>query len=244
MARDISSGNYLIAGSAAATAVPISMACWYNIDTLGQTHLGICLGVAASLDNQFQLTGTVSNTIIARTRTTSNADAESSANYTSIGTGKWLHGAAVFASTTSRAAYLNGGNKGTNATSATPAGINRTTIGARPDGSSVADAKIAWPCIWNVALTDDEIASLAKGIHPLRIRPASIVFFAPLIGGSPEPELISRNEPALTGTPAFFEDVPVTRSRPLVYPIVTANTARSALGGKLTNSLLLQGLAR
>lgn len=35
--------------------------------------------------------------------------------------------------------------------------------------------------IWSVALTDDEINSLAKGFKPSRIRPQSLVFYAPLV---------------------------------------------------------------
>ena len=35
--------------------------------------------------------------------------------------------------------------------------------------------------MWNAALTDAEIASLAKGYKPTRIRPQSLVFYAPLI---------------------------------------------------------------
>ena len=43
------------------------------------------------------------------------------------------------------------------------------------------DGQIAEAAIWNVALTDGEIASLAKGFKPTRIRPQSLVFYAPLI---------------------------------------------------------------
>ena len=35
--------------------------------------------------------------------------------------------------------------------------------------------------IWNIALTADEIASLAKGITCDKIRPQSLVFYAPLV---------------------------------------------------------------
>ena len=35
--------------------------------------------------------------------------------------------------------------------------------------------------IWNVALTADEIASLAKGMTCDKIRPQSLVFYAPLV---------------------------------------------------------------
>ena len=40
---------------------------------------------------------------------------------------------------------------------------------------------ISEAAIWSVALTDAEIASLAKGFSPRRIRPQSLVFYAPLL---------------------------------------------------------------
>ena len=44
-----------------------------------------------------------------------------------------------------------------------------------------ADARIAECGIWNAALTAAEIASLAKGMTPDKIRPQSLVFYAPLV---------------------------------------------------------------
>jgi hypothetical protein len=35
--------------------------------------------------------------------------------------------------------------------------------------------------VWNVALSDAEVVSLSKGFKPYRIRPQSLVFYAPLI---------------------------------------------------------------
>lgn len=37
--------------------------------------------------------------------------------------------------------------------------------------------------VWNVALTDEEMASLAAGCSPLRVRPSALVFYAPLSPG-------------------------------------------------------------
>jgi hypothetical protein len=43
------------------------------------------------------------------------------------------------------------------------------------------DGDIAEPAIWNAALTAAEIASLAKGMTPDKIRPQNLVFYAPLV---------------------------------------------------------------
>ena len=69
-------------------------------------------------------------------------------------------------------------------TDLTPTGINELLIGARRFSGAVGlyfDGSIAEAAIWNAALTDDEILSLAKGFTPDQIRPQNLVFYAPLI---------------------------------------------------------------
>lgn len=91
------------------------------------------------------------------------------------------HICAVFGSTTSRAAYLNGANKGTNSTSrATGAGTFRIDLAACR-GASSFDGNLFEAAVWAAELTDAEVASLAKGFKPHRIRPQSLIFYAPLI---------------------------------------------------------------
>jgi hypothetical protein len=48
-------------------------------------------------------------------------------------------------------------------------------------GSTYALAQIAEVGIWNADLTAAEIASLAKGMTPNKVRPQSLVFYAPLV---------------------------------------------------------------
>ena len=43
------------------------------------------------------------------------------------------------------------------------------------------DGKIAEVGIWNAALTAEEIASLADGMTCDKVRPQSLVFYAPLV---------------------------------------------------------------
>jgi hypothetical protein len=63
---------------------------------------------------------------------------------------------------------------------------NVVDIGAGVSGSSTRsgflDGDVAEVAVWNVQLTNDEIAALAAGTHPLRIRPRSIVKYYPLWG--------------------------------------------------------------
>lgn len=91
--------------------------------------------------------------------------------------------AGVFTSTTSRAAYIAGGNKGTNSTSSSEGALSILAIGATYIASwgTYLQGEIAEAAVWSVELTDDEIVSLARGFKPSRIRPQSLVFYAPMI---------------------------------------------------------------
>lgn len=94
-------------------------------------------------------------------------------------------GAAVLASTTSRTPYLDGTAGTTNTqTNNVGTGQDRLTLATYLSGSSpqeLLNGRLADAAVWNVALSADEIASLAKGFKPTRVRPQSLVFYAPLI---------------------------------------------------------------
>ena len=120
-------------------------------------------------------------------------------------TGVWNHGAAVFASSTSRTVYLNGGNSATETTSGTPSGLNRTAVGAKlgNTASGFFDGHLADVAAWNIALSAADIASLALGFSPLLIRPDALIFYMPMWGyGSPEPDLRGGQVYTVNGAPA------------------------------------------
>jgi hypothetical protein len=114
----------------------------------------------------------------------------------------------VFASTTSRTSYLNGTASTTNTTSNNPSAstFDVTDIANNQAASARANyfnGLIAEAGIWSVALTLAEIQSLAKGVSPLMIRPASLIAYWPLIGQtSPEIDLRGRYEMTVSGAVA------------------------------------------
>lgn len=95
-------------------------------------------------------------------------------------------------SATSHAVFIDGGSKGTTADNVAPAGADRVSAGIRNRSSPDLPfaGRIANVTIWNIALSDAEIAILGgpRGMHPLRMRPANIVLFWPLGVASPEPD--------------------------------------------------------
>lgn len=107
------------------------------------------------------------------------ANADTSSGFSA---GSWQHAAAVFGSSTDRRAFLNGGSKGTNATSVTdPSGLDSVAVGAFAGAHTFPMfGLIAHAAIWNIALSDAEVAALAAGAHPMMVRPEALVAYWPM----------------------------------------------------------------
>ena len=105
-----------------------------------------------------------------------------------ISTGSWTSLGARQTSSTSRKVYLNGTHTATNTENKNPTSLNKLLIGCGSDGNAggptlanYTDGKIAEVAVWNVDLSDDEMISLSKGLRASKIRPQSLVFYAPLV---------------------------------------------------------------
>ena len=177
---------------------------WFLADTVAANNTILATGNSAGSATHFR---------VLRTNTSSQVELSindgvgtTNINSTStFSTGAWNHGAAVFASATSRTVYLNGGNSATNTTSRSPSGINRTAVGAKLGNTAAGfhDGLLADVAAWNVALSADDVASLALGFSPLLIRPDALIFYMPLWGfGSPEPDFRGGNIMTVNGAPA------------------------------------------
>lgn len=198
MARSfsIATHSYLeLSSGAPVTAMPMTFAAWfYTTDvTLSQSIVSIGLGTSA--DTFFQLSyrgDVVGKPVIAHIRD-GNVGSSSANSTTGVtNTNEWHHGVAVFASTTDRRVYLDGGGKNTDPTNVNPTGVTVARIGrvGITQVDETFQGRIAEVGIWNVALTDEEAAALAAGAPPTRVRPGSLVRYAPLWGfESPEPDL-------------------------------------------------------
>ena len=188
MARDFDNGSseYLEIDSAPVTAAPLTIAAWGNVDETWQSGVIASLVDASSGDNWFLVrtkyqSGPGEYTCNVYARSSDGLPEVDST--TTFAIGGWHHLCGVFASASSRSAYLDGGAKATITDTITPSGIDRTSIGRIGDSTPAGyfEGKIAEVGIWNAALTDAEVAILAKGYSPLLVRPQSLVFYAPLI---------------------------------------------------------------
>ena len=188
-------------GSTPVTATPVTIACWFNADAFpafSSALCGVSNGVNSRVTLAFRATGAL------RAQAGQNDGAAASAQTTNtVSTGVWAHAAGVFASDSSRIAYLDGTASTENTTALVPAAFDRITAGFGyiESGSDRSDAKVAEVAVWNVALTAAEIAALAKGFSPWLVRPQSLRFYAPMIGRySPEIDIIGARGLTLTGT--------------------------------------------
>lgn len=198
--------DVLVNANAVVAAMPLTMACWFYPDdmTISAVLMGIGNGGGA---DYFELNfgGTVAGDPVRALSRSGGATAIAVAT-TGATVNTWHHACAVFTSATSRAAFIDGGSKGTNATSNTPSTMTQTVIGKRANADLLAyfSGRIAEAAIWNVALSDMEVAALAKGIAPPYIQPAALVGYWPLWAlHSPEIDLTANNRlMTVTGTVA------------------------------------------
>lgn len=187
-----STSNWFANATAPVTALPCTLACWFFPANLTQTMNLVYVGnagvsnYAVIVFNGANSYAGGDNAIVADQGTT--AFAVSSAAVASANT--WNHACGVFTSATSRAAYLNGGNVGTNAVSRSPSLWDHANVGAARSTTttfSPLNGSIAEAAFWSVALDAAEVAALATGLSPRLIRPGSLVAYWAMIGQfSPE----------------------------------------------------------
>jgi hypothetical protein len=122
-------------------------------------------------------------------------------------TNAWQHGGGVFASTTSRTAYLNGTPGTEETTSVADITPTRVSIGVLDETTPAdyMDGQIADAAIWNAALTDAEMAALAAGASPLSIRPGNLIFYVPLVRDN-DIDIVGGLPLTATGTPTVSDD--------------------------------------
>lgn len=146
--------------------------------------------------------------------------------------GVWAHVAAVFASNSSRTAYRDGANAGTNGTACSTPTVTSMNVGCQNSAgsrSSFFGGPIGEVGLWNVGLDAAEVAGLGAGISPLLVRPTSLLGYWPVLGQySPEIDLMRANGLTVSGATAA--------AHPRIYlpagPLVIAKPAAVAATGQ------------
>lgn len=152
------SSQYLTISSAITTAVPVSMVCRFNADhdTAAYVLMSICDTAALNFFALYAYGTIAGDPVGVRAGATGASYGVTSSGFT---VGSWFTGAAVCSATNLRAAYINGGNKGTDTVNLTPVGIDSTFIGVYYNGTTLTsyfDGKIAACAFYNLALFDEQ----------------------------------------------------------------------------------------
>lgn len=175
--------QFLSLDSAPVNTVPLTMALRFNQSSASIKNLMFLFSnIGVPTNNLLGFYVDVARVLIGYIQT--NASSSSSLTTTAAFTAnQWQNGVYIDASTTSRTAYLNGGNSASSSISRAVTGIDRFHIGAYngTSGSQLFNGSIADVALWSADLTAAEVASYSKGFKPSRIRPQSLVFYAPLI---------------------------------------------------------------
>jgi len=225
------------------TAPPFTMACWFRPenDTDNQVLMGSSTGTVIAADRHLlQLRGDVAGDPLSI-----NSQDGPTTGYVETTTGitpnTWHHACGVFAASNSRSVYLDAGGKATDTTEVTPDDLVLWSIGCQyradaPTRRLHFTGRIAEAAVWNVALTDVEVAILAAGYSPTFVRPASIVAYWPLI----------RLLPGMWGDtyPLSAENSPPAEAHaPILYPYgyVTSGRVGAALATLRTLATLGAG---
>ncbi len=179
MARSFlkSTSDYLSASGAGAKAAPLTLACFIRVDALA-FQAGVLLDNTGS--HAFFLGVNNTGKAQAQVNAPGSGGFSQATSTTSVNANSWHHIAGVYRSASSRDVYVDGGGKGSDTTTVTPAPMIRTELGRIGGFATYLDGALAEVGIWNIALSDREIGRLALGYSPLWVRPDALVFYAPL----------------------------------------------------------------
>lgn len=209
---DDASNQRLDAASSPVTAAPFTMAAWMRSNDLTMNQIVMNIQDADVNDDYWRMAamGAVTNDPIQMRVEDAPPPGADSASTSPSGysANVWHHVCVVEASASDRRVYIDGGGKGTDTASATPTGITKLTVGGRFNAGYMS-GNIGHAALWNAALTDQEIASLANRVSPLRLRRGSLVGYWPINGQSPEYNVIGTGETlALVNGPISVDEEP------------------------------------
>jgi hypothetical protein len=140
-------------------------------------------------------------------------DNHSSASSSTISANQWFHAGGTWDGSNNRRVFFNGVLENTANALRTPLLMDGFMVGSgggngdyNPWGGVISDA-----AIWNVQLTSAEMLALSKGLSPLKVRPASLIGYWPLLGISPEPDPRGNTGLTLVGAVTQGPSGPVKR---------------------------------
>lgn len=181
------SSQALATASTPITSAPLTIACWARATTINQTQVMVSIDQSGAnsrftlfllnTDNKLYFTAVGASTA---------AGVNQLAGSAAVSQNTWFHAAGtIISARTTRRSYLDGTLVGEVVSAVDPGASspNQISIGQRISTTAGAyfSGDIAEVGVWNTDLTTAEIASLADGMTCDKVRPQSLVFYAPLV---------------------------------------------------------------
>ena len=224
---DDASSEYLMGlGTPTVTAMPFTISAWFNTDYTGSTNQAIF--AIADKDNRDRCVLDLDDGM-AGIRCDELGDYNRGQTVNTYSVNEWSHACGLWTSTTSRTIYLNGdtANKGTDTGSVNPTGFDSVTAGVnRYSGSSYAwylSGSVAEVAVWNVALAEDEVVALSRGLSPLLVRPGSLKSYWPFYSVTSLVDIVGGYHLTAYNTPASSD-----HAIPIVNPLAMATIPAAA----------------
>ena len=215
MSRSFNAVSGRLQTTAPATVAPLTLSTWATAGAGADSRRLVTLGIDGSANNQFSIELRAASVIRAEALSVGGANSQTTATMPRDDT--WHHVAGVFASTTSRIAYLDGVAGTENTTLVAPSGATDLIIGeeAAAAGDQTWRGLMSHVAIWNVALTAAEMLMLGEGrLSPLRVRPQSLVFYTPFLGrDSTEIDTIGARTLSVTSATATANEPQLIQAR-------------------------------
>ena len=163
------------------TGTTLTLACWFKHDTAARNDMLIAKWGSVSLF-QYRLWISSADQITVSAGNGAGTQQGISAT-TVISTATWYHACGRLSSSGAGGLHVFTNGTDENNTTGISMGSNGVNVGIGKALSGSAfpmDGKIAEACIWNVALTDEQIRSLSRGVSPFQVRPSGLKYYCPL----------------------------------------------------------------
>ena len=188
MAYDFNGTNQsLQTASAPATGLPMTLACWFRSTsvTASQTLMAVNNSSSSFRGMRLIAEGAQAGDPLRADISDDSGVAGIARSTAGYSANTWHHACGVFLSATSRTSYLDGGNSATNTTNVAAAiTVNALSIAGRFNSGSMGlllGGTVAEVGVWSTNLSADEVLSLSRGMTCDKVRPQSLVFYAPLV---------------------------------------------------------------
>lgn len=170
-----------------ASAYPVSFCVWFRAANNTDNMSIMAAGDSTQLDNdnlRLQAAGAVAGDPVRLGAMTNGAASSFATAVGGFTANTWTHAATVCTSATLRAAFINGGGKGTATLNRLMTALNVVTLGVTRGATGFNEwfsGQLAEAAVWNVALTDEEIAALGQGLAPDSVRASALLCYLPLV---------------------------------------------------------------